>query len=119
MRHDESRIQQGAVRWFRMQYPGLSGVLFSVPNGYRTSESQARVAKAEGLLSGVSDLILLYPSCGYHALCIEMKTQKGRQQPSQKDFQKAVESLGYRYVVCRSLEDFMEQVRQYVGKSRI
>ena len=70
--------------------------------------------KAEGTLAGVSDLILLYPSKGFHALCIEMKTEKGRQQPSQKIWQRAVEDAGYKYVICRSFEDFMEQINAYL-----
>ena len=70
--------------------------------------------KAEGVTAGVSDLILLYASHGFHALCVEMKTEKGRQSPAQKQWQKAVENAGYRYEVCRSLDDFMSVVKDYL-----
>jgi hypothetical protein len=70
--------------------------------------------KAEGVTAGVADLLLLVPSQGYHALAIEMKTEKGRQSPDQKQWQKTVERQGYRYAVCRSLDDFMATVNAYL-----
>lgn len=114
MRHQESIIQQNCVKWFRLQYPKLARLLFAVPNGGARRPIEGKIMKAEGTLAGVSDLILLYPSKGFHALCIEMKTEKGRQQPSQKLFQKAVEEMGYKYVICRSFEGFLDEIRGYL-----
>lgn len=114
MRHQESIIQQNCVRWFRLQFPKLSRLLFAVPNGGARRPIEGKIMKAEGTLVGVSDLILLYPSKGFHALCIEMKTEKGRQQPSQKLFQRAVEEMGYKYIICRSFEAFMDEIRAYL-----
>lgn len=113
MRHNESKIQIDCVTWFRLAYPKLARLLFSVPNGYQTSASQARIAKEEGMTAGVSDLILLFPSKHHHALCIEMKTKTGRQQPSQKLWQQKVEYAGYKYVICRSLDDFRTEITKY------
>ena len=45
---------------------------------------------------------------------VEMKTEKGKQQPSQKIWQRAVEDAGYKYIICRSFEDFMEQINGYL-----
>lgn len=114
MRHRESIIQQNCVRWFRLQYPKLARLLFAVPNGGARRPIEGAIMKAEGTLAGVSDLLLLYPSKGFHALCIEMKTEKGRQQPSQKLFQAAVEEMGYKYVICRSFEGFADEIRGYL-----
>lgn len=113
MKHEESLIQQNCVRWFRLQYPKLARLLFAVPNGGARRPIEGKIMKAEGTLAGVSDLLLLYPSKGFHGLCIEMKTPKGRQQPSQKLFQRAVEEYGYKYAICRSFEDFMTEIRAY------
>lgn len=114
MIHEESKIQQTSVRWFRLQYPKLALLLFSVPNGGARRRIEGAIMKAEGVTVGVSDLLLLYPSKGYHGLCIEMKTQKGRQQPSQKTWQLAVEDAGYKYVLCRSFDDFMTEINAYL-----
>lgn len=112
--NEEHNIQVACVRWFRAEYPQLAGLLFAVPNGGWRNETTAAKLKLEGVLPGVADLILLVPSGGAGALMIEMKTTKGRQSEHQKAFQKEVEQMGYRYVVCRSYEDFVEQISNYL-----
>lgn len=112
---EEHRIQTACVRWFRLKYPHLFARLFAVPNGGRRDGVTGARLKAEGVLAGVADLILLVPNAGYHALLIEMKTPKGRQSESQKAWQQEVCAEGeYKYVVCRSLDDFIREVKIYV-----
>ena len=72
MRHEESHLQQACVRWFRLQYPQHAQLLIAVPNGVRTSATQGRILKAEGMLAGVADLLLLLPRHGYGCLCIAL-----------------------------------------------
>ena len=95
----------------------VSKRLFAVPNGgYRDRRTAAKL-KYEGVLSGVSDLILLKPNINFHALLIEMKvTEKySRQSSEQKEWQKELTSLNeYKYVVCRSIDDFMREVNDYL-----
>ena len=114
--HKESRMQQACVQWFRMQYPELAINLFAVPNGVATSATQGRILKAEGMVAGVADLILMYPNADHHGLCIEMKTKEGTQRPTQKAWQQAVERYGYRYVVVRDIDTFISTIQNYIGK---
>lgn len=112
---EEHRIQCACVRWFRLKYPRLAARLFAVPNGGRRDGITGARLKEEGVLAGVTDLILLVPNADYHALLIEMKTPKGRQSESQKAWQWAVAGNDdYLYVVCRSLEEFMKVVEEYL-----
>lgn len=113
--NEESRLQIACVRWFRLQYPKLGNLLFSVPNGAKRSRVTGAILKAEGAMPGVSDLILLYPSGGTPYLCIEMKTEKGRQSDAQKEFQAAVQGVGGRYELVRTFEAFVELVKGYLG----
>lgn len=121
MRHDESNLQIACVRWFRLQYPSIAPLLFSVPNGGRRDAVTGAILKAEGAVAGVADLLLLLPSGDYHGLCIEMKTEKGKQSDAQKEWQKAVEAVGYKYAVVRSFEQFSALISDYIidGKGRI
>lgn len=115
MRHDESQIQSACVRWFSLRYPRLAGRLFAVPNGGRRDAVTAARLKAEGVVSGVADLVLLKSNRDYGALLVEMKTARGRQSESQRRWQEAVCRGGeYKYVVCRSLDDFMREVEGYL-----
>ena len=110
----EHDIQCSCVKWFRTQYPQLSNLLFAVPNGGFRNKATAVKMKAEGVIPGVSDLILLHKSGDYGALLIEMKTNKGRQSENQKAWQAHVIEFGYKYVVCRSLEDFIKEIKDYL-----
>ena len=133
----ESYIQQAAVRWFRLQYPHLANLLVHIPNeGKRTMKYiKGRLVctggvklKAEGLVKGASDLVLFVPNSQYHALCLEtkveetvidkgkMKVKRTYQSPEQKEWQAVVESQGYKYVVYRSIEEFIKIVKDYLNK---
>ena len=117
MRHLESRLQAACVRWARLQFPECRKLLFAVPNGYRTSVSQARIAKEEGLVSGVADILLLHPSAdGKHAgLAIEFKTEKGRLSENQKAWASALLLTGlYRYEVVRTFGQFQRLLSEYL-----
>lgn len=113
--HVESDLQIRCVKWFAYQYQHLRPLLFAVPNGGRRDARTGAILKAEGVHAGVSDLLLLYPSRKYHGLCIEMKKKDGYQRPSQKEWQEAVEEQGYKYIVCRTIDDFIEEVNEYMN----
>lgn len=128
MNQEEHNIQSACVRWFNLQWPEYRGLLFAIPNGGARSKATAGKLKAEGVVPGVADLILLVPKRvkvlsafpnealwhTIHALCIEMKTAKGRQSPEQKEWQKMVEKHGYKYEVCRSIDEFMDTINNYL-----
>ena len=117
MRQEEHRIQCAIVKWFYYAYPAYrGGCLFAVPNGGHRNIQTARSLKAEGVTSGVSDLLLLVPKREYHGLCIEVKTPVGRQSENQKNWQRIIEAQGYRYEIVRSLDEFAELVRWYLSE---
>lgn len=111
----EANLQSNCITWFDLQYPKLSPLLFAVPNGGSRNKIEAVNLKRQGVRAGVSDLILLFPRQGHGALLIEMKYGSGRQRPGQKTWQRMVEAAGYRYVICRSLDEFRREVNNYLG----
>jgi hypothetical protein len=70
--------------------------------------------KGEGVTAGVADVLLLLPNNRYHGLCIEFKTATGRQSEAQRTFQQKVTNAGYRYVIIRTVEEFVEEVKNYI-----
>ena len=114
---DEHKLQCSMVSWFRLTYPQWRHCLFAVPNGGRRDAVTGAKMKAEGVLAGVSDLILLKRSEEYGALLIETKVKGNYQSQSQKEWQQQIEKEGYKYVVCRSLDEFQNQVTNYLDKS--
>lgn len=130
--HEEEDIQRRCVRWFRAAYPEIASLLFHPNNepffgGIGKTEMQKAKAgaraKAMGVTTGVADLILLvhehWPTAyngGSHALCIEMKTMKGRPSDSQKKWKEYAELSGNKYVICRSEEEFEQIIFSYLDK---
>lgn len=122
MTHEESRIQIECVKWFDYAYPNLRLNLFSIPNGGKRSKFAGGIQKAEGMRAGVADLFLAVSQVveddrgrtWWYGLFIEMKTPKGTQKDTQKDFQNAVEAELYKYVICRSFDDFKKEVENYL-----
>ena len=131
----ESIVQQGAVKWFNLQYPQYRGLLVHIPNeGRRTIKvingrpvciGGAKL-KAEGLVKGAADLVLFVPNKYFHGLCLETKVElfdystgkekktKTYQSPEQKEWQALVESQGYRYEVYRNIDEFRKIVLEYM-----
>lgn len=115
MRHIESEIQKNCITWFRLQYRHLEKMIFAVPNGGCRNAREAAIMKAEGVTAGVADVILLVSRGGYNSLCIEFKTEKGRQTELQKQWQLEAENNGNKYVVCRSFSDFNSVIKAYLN----
>jgi hypothetical protein len=105
MKHEESKIQQRCVEWFRYSFPRV--LIASFPNGVYiggTPVQRARrwnLLKAEGAMPGMPDLMIAMSSGPYHALFIEMKTEKGKLS-------------GYCVKVCRSFEEFTQTIKTYL-----
>lgn len=111
----EARLQSLCFTWCWNEHPETRGCLFHVENE-RTNANVIDGARRRsmGLVPGVSDLILLMARGGFHGLLIEMKTEVGYQSKQQKWWQSIVEAQGYKYVVCRSLEQFKQIIEEYL-----
>jgi len=115
MKHLESKLQIECVKWFRYQYPNYRMLLFAIPNGGKRNAITAQILKSEGVVSGVADLFLSIPKGKFHGLYIEMKYGKGIQSDNQKEFEKNVIAMGYKYIITNSLYDFVKEIDLYMG----
>ena len=102
----EEVLQAEIIRWYRSRYPQPNPMYYLLVSNDNNaiSAQQGMKAKAQGRVPGVADLTFYKP--GGQPILIELKTATGRQSPDQKQWQKAVEDAGYRYVVVRSVEEF-------------
>jgi hypothetical protein len=120
MKNLESKLQQQCVKWFKYQYP--KETIFAIPNGSQRNIITAKILKGEGVLAGVSDLMILGSKvvqdgidmnvwCG---MFIEMKSEKGKLSDSQKAFIENATEKGYYCAVCNSFESFVKEVKNYL-----
>jgi len=90
--------------------------LFAVPNGGNRNMLEALKMKREGIYPGISDLILLVSRKDCNTLCIEMKTERGKQSAEQKSWQEYAEKHGNKYIICRTLEQFIFEINNYLQR---
>jgi len=89
--------------------------LFAVPNGGRRDRITGAKLKEEGVLAGVADIIFLKSNRFYGALLIEIKTPKGMQSDPQIEWENKISKDGYKYTVCRSVDDFVKVIIDYLN----
>ena len=108
----EAKIQQDIVMWYRnkfcLSFHEPKHLIFSVPNESSSKEETMR-KMATGLLSGVSDIIIVQPC---KVVFIEVKDNKGVQRENQKIFEQDVRNLGFEYYLVLSLEDFIKIIEK-------
>ena len=75
---------------------------------------EAQRFKAEGVLAGVADLVVMLPQG--KSIYIEMKIKGNRQTDNQKDFQKKSIALGHTYAVCYTFEEFQKVIENQLQK---
>ena len=118
----EDRIQTHCYTWFHNSSPLLRGLLCYNHNNPKNAIDGAK-QRGLGLQKGRSDLVFYY---GGTAIMIEMKTPEipavgnqkripaGKQSEDQKKWQKQVESQGLDYVLCYSLEQFQQIIKDRI-----
>lgn len=108
-------MQATVVEWAWLQAPSLIALatLFAVPNGARTAISVAGRLKREGMRAGIPDLVLPVPAGGYAGLLVEMKTATGATSADQRAWHKALEALGHKVVISRSIDHACQVLREY------
>ena len=133
MNHEESKIQQQCVSWFRAQYPQFSMLLVHPINeGSQYTRVTGAIHKAEGAVAGVSDLLFFMAAefdedipgfiklyRHYQGLCIEFKTPKGKQSPEQKEWERMVKAAGYEYKIVRSVDEFRTLIKTWIEHANL
>ena len=118
MKNTEHNLQSACVKWFRLQYPKYQRLLLAFPNGAKRDPRSGKWYKDEGMLAGAPDLVLFVSNADYNTLCVEMKTEKGRQSASQVLMEIDLENAKNKYVICRSFEDFRNEIEKYLKNNR-
>jgi hypothetical protein len=118
MDYQESRDQQGLVKWFSIAAKGLgvshSSLLFAIPNGGRRSPIEASRLIREGVRPGVPDLFLAVPRGCFHGLFIEMKTKRGCVSVFQRSMMALLCAQAFRCEIARSFDEARILIESYL-----
>ena len=113
-KQSEHEIQVACVNWFRYQYP--KAIIYAIPNGSQRNIIVASKLKAEGVLAGVPDLHIPISNGSYNGLYIELKAGKNKPTDNQITIMEKLQNEGNKCVVCWSLDEFMQEVKDYFKK---
>jgi len=120
----EESIQITFFEELRYRYKKVSDFVFHIPNG--GSRIRKRNKKGEwycpegvklkrmGTKAGVPDVFVMIPNEDYHGLWLEFKSDKGKQQETQKEFESLCGIVKYKYVIARSVEEAFKYLLEYL-----
>ena len=94
---------------------GLPQLGFHTANERKAKVQEHARLKLQGVLSGVSDWIILIPRKGFHGLVIELKKSGGTADDNQKTFMNGAAGQGYLVVLINDLETFEETINAYLN----
>jgi hypothetical protein len=116
MKNSEHIEQVKLFTWAKLQsnkHVPLT-MMFAIPNGGQRNIVTATKLKAEGVKSGVPDIMLAYPSKHAHGLFIEMKSVKGSLSENQREWISTLSSNGYQCNVCYSFDEAKKIICDYL-----
>ncbi|SDF72336.1 VRR-NUC domain-containing protein [Onishia taeanensis] len=91
---------------------------YAVPNGGSRHGKEAAKLKAQGVRSGVSDLVIAVPRGGHHGLYLELKATPPRDAglaESQREWLARMEEAGYCAVLALGLDQAKAAIREYMS----
>ena len=119
MKQKEHLLQTACFNYFNITYRKYKGLLFAIPNGGRRNIQTAAFLKKEGVTAGVADMFLCIPNIEFHGLFIEFKVDNNKQSETQKQFEVLVTKQNYKYVVIKSIDDFITLIKNYLNNKEL
>jgi hypothetical protein len=108
-RVSESKIQKTIVR--HLQLCGVPDLVWFHPaNGGARSKAEAGRFRAEGVVAGIPDLVLLHKGRAYF---LELKATKGRLSDAQRDMQTRLITAGGTVCTVYGLDAAVAQLRDW------
>jgi hypothetical protein len=106
----EHKLQVSICKWLDFTQDFY---YYAIPNGGARHRLVAIKLKMEGVKAGVADMFWMVNNNNWNGLFVEVKIDKGTQQPNQKDFEKIAISHGYYYAIVRSIEDCENLLKKF------
>ena len=108
-RSSEAAEQIAVVQWCDLMHiPAIH-----IPNEGKRSPACAAMLKSMGLRKGFTDFLVLRARGRYHGLAIEMKYDKGKLRPEQKEWLTILKAEGYACVACWGADDAIKIIERY------
>lgn len=87
-----------------------ASVWFHCPNGGKRTRAEAGIFCGLGVKSGIPDVVIVFDG---QAHFIELKSTRGRIQPSQTEMMCRLRKAGARIAVARSLDEVIDHIQRW------
>lgn len=104
----EAAMQAELFQYFWNYHPVTRKRIFHVPNGGSRNKIEAVQLRAQGLIAGVPDLIVLWEGKMYG---IELKVEGGKLSDAQKKLHEVWLNTGIKVFVCWSFEEAKQIIK--------
>lgn len=111
----ESKIQQVAIMEIWNKLPQTRLCLFHIPNGMFSNAREGAKFKAQGVISGVPDLVFVWNGKTHY---IEVKCEKGKLSENQKTLHQKWMEQGVSVNVMRTSEEIIRFVTELVSPDK-
>ena len=114
MSEDELQIQ--IFQWAKLQKHPAFKLMFHTPNGGYRNKATAVKLKKMGVMAGVADIFLAYPSSGKSGLFIELKVGRNKPTDAQQYFLDCAINAGYQAEVCYGFDQAKHVIEEYLNE---
>ena len=122
--YPETKVQVAIVKYIKLQHPAACKLIVRIGNEGKRTVQGHELAKKCGMNVGASDLLIAYPSSGFHGLWLEIKQGEWKPVPSNKKhtekqlrFIERVKSVGYQGAVGVGIDQCIEIVDNYFNST--
>ena len=114
----EHEIQSAYFEWVRAQANNDSRfeLIVAIPNGTHLANGGRSFKRLhdEGFAVGFPDVLIAFPSSGWHGLFIEVKSYGGKLGHSQAEWAKRLTLAGYCHRVCEGIDELIVLTKSYL-----
>lgn len=101
--HPEAALQKTVFGYLSAALDPERAMFRMVENNPRSAIAGAN-AKRRGIRSGTPDVLIWWRKWGNHFGAIELKSDRGRQSPAQRQFQIEFQRIDGCYALCRNMD---------------
>jgi hypothetical protein len=112
--HDEHAMQTAFFEWLAYQYPYLKKISFAVSNAGKRTSRQGKWLKDEGLLAGVWDACIPWPTKSHPGLWLEFKIHPRKLTKEQIQWRDYMIPLGWKMCLVYTLEEAVSALKHYI-----
>lgn len=111
----EYEEQVTLIELIKLYYPFLANHTIHIPNQRQCTIGYGAKLKKMGVLPGVPDLFIAWPTIKYYGLWLELKSKKGKATALQLEFIERMRKVGFYGCVAYGADEAFSIIKDYLN----